>query len=145
MGINISGIEETKAQMRAVINHLESLRPMQKICEDVKERVLKRTAASRDYRNMKFAPYSAKYAKRKRSTKVDLRLTGEMLNSMKARAINPRRGVVELTTKELIANIHTQGIGKQPQRDFFDITPTALQEFVTKHHDNKIMEILGRR
>ena len=144
MGINISGVEETKAQIRAVINHLESLGPMKRICEDVKKRVLKRTAASRDYKNLKFAPYSAKYAKRKKSTKVNLRLTGEMLNSMKARAISARRGVVELTAKELIANIHTQGIGKQPQRDFMDITKTALQEFVKKHHDDEIMRILGR-
>lgn len=144
MGINISGVQETKAQLRAILNHLESSEPMQKICEDVKGRILKRTAASRDFRNMKFAPYSAKYARKKGSTKVNLKLTGEMLNSMKARTINPRRGVVELTAKELIANIHTQGIGKQPQRDFFDITPTALQEFVTKYHDNKIMEILRR-
>lgn len=145
MGKNISGIQETKAQIRAILNHLESSEPMQKICEDVKERVLKRTAASRDYRNRKFTPYSAKYARRKGSTKVDLRVTGEMLDSIKARALNPRRGIIEVTAKQLIANIHAQGIGKQPQRDFFDITPTALQEFVTKHHDDKIMEILGRR
>ncbi len=144
MGIEISGVEQTKAQMRAVINHLESLGPMQNICKDVKRRILKRTKDSRDYRNMKFAPYSRKYAKRKGSTKVNLRMTGEMLNSMKARAINSRRGVVELTAKELIANIHTQGIGKQPQRDFMNITPTALQEFVNKHHDDEIMRILGR-
>lgn len=144
MGVNISGVQETKAQLRAILNHLESSEPMQNICEDVKERVLKRTKAGRDYRNRKFAPYSTKYARRKGSTKVNLRVTGEMLDSMKARAISARRGVVELTTKELIANIHTQGIGKQPQRNFMDITPTALQEFVTKHHDDEIKKILGR-
>ena len=144
MGTAISGVQETKAQLNAIIAFLESTEPMQKICEEVKERILKRTKASRDYRNRKFAPYSTKYAKRKGSTKVNLRVSGEMLDSMKARAISARRGVVELLAKELIANIHTQGIGKQPQRDFFDITKTALQEFVNEHYDKEIMRILGR-
>lgn len=145
MGVKATGVKELQAQIRAVLAHLESETPMLNICNDVKERVLERTAAGKDYRGRRFARYSPKYAARKGSNKVDLRLSGDMMDSIKVKVISPQRGEIRITAHELIANIHTQGIGKQPQRDFMDIPDSALQKFVNKHHDDEIMRILGRR
>jgi len=141
--------------MRQVIQLLNSNKPMENICKDVEKRILKRTDSGRDYKNLKFYPYSEKYAKRKGVGRgsVDLKLTGTMLGAIETRVLNPRHGQVLVTSKamagtsaksDMIAQIHTTGTGKQPKREFLNITPTALQEFVTKHYDNKIMEILRR-
>jgi len=129
---------------------------MANICKDVKKRILQRTDFGRDYRNRKFVPYSKKYAKRKgfgRSS-VDLKLTGTMLGAIQTRVVNPKHGQVLVTSKamagtiaksDMIAQIHTTGTGKQPRREFMNITKTALQEFVNEHYDDEIMRILGRR
>lgn len=155
MSIKITGIEETRRQLRQVNQLLGSNEPMENICKDVEERILERTESGRDYKNLKFAPYSEKYAKRKgvgRSS-VDLKLTGTMLGAIKTRVINPNHGQVLITSKamagtaaksDMIAQIHTTGTGRQPRREFMNITKTALQGFVNKHYDDKIMRILRR-
>lgn len=145
MGVKVTGAKETQDQIKAVLAHFESVKPMENICNDVKDRVLKRTATGKDYRNRKFPPYSPAYAARKGSSKVNLRLSGEMLNSIRVKVIHPQKGEVRVRSKELIANIHNQGIGKQPQREFMDIPETALQKIVNEHHDDVIQKILGRR
>ena len=48
----------------------------------LKERIIKRTKSGRDVDNQAFKPYTKEYAKKKRSNKVDLTLTGQMLNSL---------------------------------------------------------------
>jgi len=134
---------------------LGSTKPMEGIVEDVKGRIEERTAKGRDYQNRSFAPYSEAYKKRKRKSKVDLRDTGKMLGALDTQVITPIHGKVFIKSEsyggkkrartDMIANIHTTGTGKQPQRDFMDITKTALEKFVKKHYDDKIMKILGRR
>jgi len=155
MTINVTGIEEIRRQIHGINQLLDSNMPMKNICKDVEKRILERTDSGRDYKNLKFAPYSEKYAKRKRvgRSSVDLRLTGTMLGAIETRVLNPHHGQVLITSKamagtsaksDMIAQIHTTGTGKQPRREFMNITKTALQEFATKHYDDEIMRILGR-
>jgi hypothetical protein len=128
---------------------------MEGVCEDVKERIKERTGKGRDYKNRSFAPYSESYKKRKGKSRVNLRDSGRMLRALDTQVITPIRGKVFVKPEsygggkrartDMIAQIHTTGAGKQPQRDFMDITKTALKKFVKKHYDDKIMKILGRR
>lgn len=153
--MTIEGIDEVRRQLRQINQLLDSNRPMENICKDVKKRILERTDSGRDYKNLKFAPYSEKYAKRKRvgRSSVDLKLTGTMLGAIETRVINPKHGQVLITSRamagtsaksDMIAQIHTTGTGRQPKREFMNITKTALQEFVNEHYDDEIMSILGR-
>lgn len=155
MTLEISGIEETRRQLRRINQLLDSNTPMKNICKDIKERILKRTESGRDYKNLKFAPYSTKYAKRKGVgvSSVDLKLTGTMLGALETKVINPHHGQVLITSRamagtsaksDMIAQIHTTGTGRQPKREFMNITKTALQESVKEHYDDEIMRILGR-
>lgn len=48
----------------------------------LKQRIIKRTKSGHDVDNQSFKPYSKQYAKKKKSNKVDLTLTGHMLNSL---------------------------------------------------------------
>jgi hypothetical protein len=155
MSIKIMGINEVRRQIREIDHFLSSNKPMDNVCKDVEKRILKRTESGRDYRNMKFAAYSAKYAKRKGVGQgdVDLKLTGTMLGAIETKVINPRHGQILVTSKamagtvaksDMVAQIHTTGTGKQPKREFMNITKKALQDFVNKHYDNKIMKILRR-
>lgn len=155
MTIKITGIEETRRQLRELNHFLNSNKPMDNVCKDVEKRILERTEFGRDYRNRKFAPYSKKYAKRKgvgRSS-VDLRLSGTMLGAIETRVLNPHHGQVLITSRamagtsaksDMIAQIHTTGTGRQPRREFMNITKIALQKFVTKHYDDEVKRILGR-
>lgn len=153
--MTIEGIDEVRRQLREIDHFLGSNKPMKNICKDVEKRILKRTDSGRDYKNLKFAPYSEKYAKRKRvgRSSVDLKLTGTMLRAIETRVINPRHGQILITSQamagtiaksDMIAQIHTTGTGKQPKREFMNVTKTALQEFVNEHYDDEIKRILGR-
>ena len=155
MTIKITGIDALRSQLRELDHFLSSNEPMKNVCKDVADRIYKRTVFGRDYKNIKFAPYSEKYAKRKRvgRSSVDLKLTGTMLGAIETKVINPHYGQVLVTSKamagtsaksDMIAQIHTTGTGKQPRREFMNITKTALQQFATKHYDDEIMRILGR-
>lgn len=156
MGVKASGVVELKAKFRAIIDHLGSIEPMINICDDVKERIEEKTAAHKDYRSRRFAPYSKAYAKRKGVSRgaVDLRRSGTMLGALDARALNPRHGRVWIKSRsmpgtkaksDMIAQIHTTGTGKQPQREFMNIPESVLQKIVNKRHDDVIMRLLGRR
>lgn len=156
MGVKVTGVEDLQAKLHAVSAHLDSLVPMQNICDDVQKRIEENTAAHKDYRSRRFARYSEKYAKRKgvSTGAVDLHDSGTMLGSLDAKALNPRHGRVWIKSgpmpgtkanTDMIANIHTTGTGNQPQRDFMNIPDSVLQKIVNKHHDDVIMRILGRR
>ena len=47
----------------------------------IRNKIVLRTKSGKDKNNVAFKPYSFGYAKKKRSTKVDLTLSGHMLNS----------------------------------------------------------------
>ncbi len=153
--MTIEGIDEVRRQLREIAQLLRSFAPMDNIVKDVRKRILKRTDAGRDYRNRKFYPYSKKYAKKKGVgiSDVDLKLTGTMLGAIETRILSANHGQVLIMARampgtiakaNMIAQIHTTGTGKQPQREFMNITKTALQEFVNEHYDDEIKRILGR-
>lgn len=152
-GARVTGAKETIAMFRDVEKFLKSKKPMGKICEAVKGRIEKRTASGKDFSGRKFALYSESYRKRKGTSSVDLRLSGKMLGSLETKVLNPSHGRVFVKPRsyprtraktDMLANIHTTGTGKQPQREFMNITPTGLKGIVKEHYDDPIMKILGR-
>lgn len=145
MSISINGLRETRAMLNNVERFLRSTKPMKAITEDVKERVEERTAKGRDYKNRKFKPYSLAYAKKKKKTLVNLKDSGEMLGALRTQVINPKHGRVLIKGRRaIIANIHTTGTGKQPERDFMNITKTGEAKIVKEHYDDPLLKILRR-
>lgn len=53
------------------------------ILQKIRLHILKRTAAGKDTYDNAFKPYKPAYAKKKKSSKVNLRYTGHMLNDLK--------------------------------------------------------------
>lgn len=56
---------------------------LQKVLIAVRNSIKARTQSGKDFENKPFKPYKPAYAKKKKSSKVDLTLTGHMLNSLK--------------------------------------------------------------
>lgn len=154
MTVKIKGFRTTRKMLKDVELFLKSKEPMKNITEAVVEVIQDKTAKAKDYKNIGFEPYSPAYAKKKKTTHVDLRLSGTMLDSMKTKVISANHGRVFIKpagypkTKakaDMIANIHTTGTGKQPQREFMNISKSALAKINRKYYDNPIMKILKRR
>lgn len=154
MSVEIRGDREIKSMLKNVEAFLKSTKPIKGIVEDVERGVEEKTEAGKDYRGRRFVPYSAPYAKKKGTTKVDLRKSGLMMGSLKTEVLNPKHGRVKIqpvrykkgkAKTDMISQIHTTGTGKQPQREFMNITKSALAKLVKKHYDDEIMRILGRR
>lgn len=152
-GVKITGAKETAAMFRKVEAFLKDKKPMENITEGVKEKILKLTAGGKDFQGKKFQKYSTKYEKRKGQSKVDLKLSGKMLGSLETKVLTPSHGRVFVKARgyaatraktDMLANIHTTGTGKQPRREFMNITPTGLKNIVKEHYDDEIMKILGR-
>jgi hypothetical protein len=146
--INITGLAAAMAGPKAVSDFLMSTVPMQGLCDSTKAVIIEKTASGRDYMNRSFQPYSKAYAKRTGKTRVDLRVSGRMLDSITAKALSPQRGEVKVTDHALIAEFHNQGgpkSGKPPKRTFMDINPTQLAKAVKENFDDPIMKLLGRR
>lgn len=55
---------------------------LRNILEHVRISIIKRTKSGKDIELNSFKQYTSKYIKKKKSTKVDLTLTGHMLNSL---------------------------------------------------------------
>ncbi len=145
MSVSINGLGETRAMLNNVERFLLSTKPMKLIVRDVRDRIKERTASGKDYKNVTFEPYSKAYAKRKKKTVVDLDDTGKMLKALKTKVINPKHGRVFIKgNRAIIANIHTTGTGKQPEREFMNITKTAEAKIVKEHYDDPLLRILGR-
>jgi len=154
MTVKLKGFRTTKRMLHDVEAFLRSTKPMEGIVEDVAEEIQKKTARAADYKNKPFEPYSPDYAKKKKTTHVDLRLSGRMLSSMRTKVINANHGRVFIkpagypktrAKTDMVANIHTTGTGKQPQREFLNISKSAMAKIHRKNYDNPIMKILGRR
>ena len=148
-GIRIAGLNAVTRKLQAVNEFLGSTEPMQELCEDIRDLITVKTAAGKDYMNRNFEPYSEEYARRKKKTRPDLRVKGEMMNSIEAKAESPKRGYVDVRgRRQLIAFYHNEGgpkEGKPPKRRFMDISKTGLQKLVKKCFDDPIMKLLGRR
>jgi len=151
--ITITGLTEAMKMLKGVEDFLNSTAPMEATVKDVKERVLDLTDRGLDYRGRSFEPYSDSYKKTRKKeglgTKPNLRVTGEMLDGMKAEVINANHGTVKLTGRmALIGQFHSQGgprAGRPPKREFMDITDSGLAKIVKKNFDDPLMKIMGRR
>jgi len=152
MTMTVSGIMENVSLFSAIEAFLKSETPMKETVIDVKRAILELTESGKDYRGRKFAPYSKGYAKRKGTKHVDLRLSGRMLRALTAETISPTRGRVEVKARpssgtadtKMIAQIHTTGTGRQPQRDFLDITKNRQNQIIKKNYDDPLLEIARR-
>ena len=144
MTVEVSGLIPTKKMLQEISEFLESKKPMEGMVEDGKELVLEKTAKGFDYKHRKFHPYSPAYAKRKKSKTVNLRVTGDMLNSLRTEVFSHEHGQIKITNKEIIAYIHHTGTGKMPQREFMNINKSNITKLQKKHFDDPIMKILGR-
>ncbi len=148
MSVQIKGIADAIAPFKSIEAFLASKKPMQGFCDGVRERILDKTAKGQDYRSRRFKPYSKAYAKKKGSKHVNLRITGKMLDSIKSLAISPEHGKVWVQPRshgklnaDMLANIHTTGTGKQPQREFMNISAAGISELVKKHYNDPILEL----
>lgn len=153
--ITITGIPEVLNGLTQLNKFLKSTKPMELLTADVRDRILELTGKARDYRGRSFAPYSAAYAKFKKkktgSAKVNLRLSGAMLDSLSSEAESPKKGRVFVApfnygriTSEWLAQIHSQGTGPHKQREFMNITRNALNVFIKKRYDDPILNIVRR-
>ena len=155
--IQVTGIPEVLRGLEQLDKFMQSTKPMELLTGDVKERIVDLTARSLDYRGRRFAPYSTAYAKLKRrktgSAKVNLRLSGTMMNAVSTSVSNPKKGRVFVRgdsepggriSAEWLAEIHSQGTGPQKQREFLNVTKNALAEFVKKRFDDPILNIIRK-
>lgn len=153
--VTITGIPKVMREFQEINDFLRSPKPMKGIVADIKTGITEKTAAGHDYKGRNFAPYSDAY-KGKRSkagltTKPDLRVTGTMIDSITAEVIDPRHGRVAAPPvsdgkigADMLAQIHNTGTGKQPQREFMNITDNALKVITKRHYDDPILEIVRK-
>jgi hypothetical protein len=147
--INVSGLDAVRKRFKSVNDFFNSKAPVQSIVSEIKEGILTKTAQGHDYMGRNFKPYSKAYAKKKGSSRVDLRGTGEMMDSVDTEVTDPRHGRVFIRgARALIAQFHNKGgprAGRPPMREFFNISKSALQKLWTKYRDDVLMRLLGRR
>ena len=162
--VKISNIVPSRKVFQDLQKFMRSDVPMNGIIKDIKKEILRKTDRGLDYRGKKFQPLTRPYAKRKamlgRGSKANLKSTGHMLKSMRAWLRWFSHGVVEIDARpypvdpktkqssrastKVIANIHGQGTGRQPQREFMNITKNFKKKLLQKHYDKPILKILGR-
>jgi hypothetical protein len=148
MSVEIRGVTDAIAPFKNIESFLSSKKPMQGFCDGVRERILEKTAKGEDYKSRKFKPYSKAYAKRKGSKHVNLKVTGKMLDAIKSQAISPERGKIWVQPRshgklnaDMLAQIHSTGTGKQPQREFMNVSDRGISELIKKHYNDPIKEL----
>lgn len=154
MAIEVRGIRENGLLFRAIEDFLTSRKPMEKIVKAIADTIDDRTSKGKDYLNRKFEPYSEAYKKRKGSSQVDLRLSGKMLDAMKTKVISAKEGKVYIEARsyggktkaktDMIAQIHTTGTGKQPRREFMNISKSMERKIIKEHYDDPLL-VFARR
>ena len=135
---------------RNIEKFLQSKKPMTAIAKEVKETILKKTEKGHDYMGRRFEPYSEAYAKRKKKKTVNLKDSGKMLKAITTKVVTPSHGRVYIKfagspNRQIIANIHNTGTGKMPEREFMNLSDSAIKKLAKKHYDDPIMKILGRK
>jgi phage gpG-like protein len=153
MSIKITGVAEVKRMFAGIEAFLASTKPMAGIVADIKDIILIKTASGLDYMGRGFKPYSEKYAKKKKGMtatgRPNLKLSGTMLGAIKTEVRDARHGAVLVgsvgekggANSDMLAQIHTTGTGKQPQREFMNLAPSAVQKLTKKHYDDPIGEL----
>jgi hypothetical protein len=118
--ITITGLKGVLGQVAEVRALIASPKPMEGMVEDAKKVILEKTAAGKDYLHRSFSPYSKAYAKKKGSTRVDLKVSGTMLGAIKTAVLSPNHGRVFVDSvsepggkinADMLAQIHNTGTG----------------------------------
>lgn len=96
-----------------------------------------RTQSGLDFRNQPFTAYNPRYAKSEGKTLVNLTKSGDMLNLMSQKVLNPNKGIIffSRTTEAEKAERHMTGDGV-PKREFFG---------VSKKNDKNAVKIYQKR
>jgi hypothetical protein len=157
MSIKITGVAGVKRQFAAIEEFLASTKPMEGIVADIKDIILIKTSSGLDYMGRGFKPYSKAYAERKKGMtatgRPNLKLSGTMLDALKTEVIDARHGAVFVAPvgepgsnaqSDMLAQIHTTGTGKQPQREFMGISDNAIKKLTKKFYDDPILELAKR-
>lgn len=147
----ITGVPEITRGLQEVEDFLDSPEWMQNICDAIKEKILLNTDRGLDYQGARFAEY-AESTERARDRKglqtefVDLRETGRMLNSITAKAIDARHGIVTMGDSQSaeIAGYLNDGTTKMPMREFMNITDNGFNELVHQYYDDPLLVIVQR-
>ena len=151
--VSITGVREAIGELAEVRALLSSSKPMQGIVDGIVEEIKRRTATGKDYMGRNFKPYSKEYAKKKGKTRPDLRISGTMLDSIKAEVHTPQHGKVIVQPNpepdgkilaDQLAQIHNDGEGKQPQREFMNVNETVMNGLVKKNYDDPILTIVRK-
>ena len=155
--VRVTGIAPVRRIVENLKKFLASPKLMKLIVEDVDKRVDKLTASGLDYKGKAFHEYSDGYKTWKKrkygSSKVNLKASGKMLGAKKGIVHSARTGEIRIESHgtgkraktDMLANIHTTGTGKQPQREFMAITDLAINKIVKKRINDPIIKIVGRR
>lgn len=155
MTVKITGIAAARAQFAKINEFLASPKPMEGIVADIKTTILEKTAMGKDYMGRGFKAYSKAYAKKKMGMtatgRPNLKLSGTMLGALSTEVKDARHGTVFVASvsepkggaaSDMLAQIHTTGTGKQPQREFMNLATTAVKKLVKKHYDDPILELV---
>lgn len=155
MSVKITGIAEVKRQFAGIEAFLASTKPMEGIVADIKTLILVKTASGLDYMGRSFKPYSKAYKEKKMGMtatgRPNLKLSGTMLDALKTEVKDARHGAVFVSSAgepggginaDMLAQIHTTGTGKQPQREFMNLAPSAVKKLTKKYYDDEILELV---
>lgn len=149
MTVTIRGAGEARRAFRKIEEFLRSTKPMEGIVADIKETILNKTGGGHDYMGRNFKPYSKAYAKKKGTSRPDLRVSGAMLGAIKTKVLAPRHGQVYVASEgtsgnantDMLAQIHNTGTGKQPRREFMNLSKSAVQQLKKKHIDDPLLQL----
>jgi hypothetical protein len=155
MTVRITGVTEIKQKFAAIEAFLASTKPMEGIVADIKTLILVKTSSGLDYMGRGFKAYSKAYAAKKKGMtatgRPNLKLSGTMLDALKTEVIDARHGAVLVAPvgepgsnaqSDMLAQIHTTGTGKQPQREFMNLAPAAVKKLTKKYYDDPILELV---
>jgi len=146
MTVKLSGIAPTRKMLQDIERFISSTKPMKEITDDAIDIIKDKTESGLDYMHRRFEPYSSAYAKKKGRSKVNLRVTGQMLGSIVRKIINAYHGRIFIRGRRAVVGaVHNKGTRKMPQREFMNLSKSAIAKLAKKHYDDKLMKIMGRR
>jgi len=146
-----SGWDRAKKKLLQEMTKPDS-RYMANINNIIVGKIISRTKSGVDIGGMRFKPYSEKYKKKKKSSTVNLKLSGQMLSSgsFKYQTIFQGGRVMIRIWMEgghgkistgFLASVHNFGEGNMPKREFFGIDK-KITDAIKKLSTDKWREIM---
>lgn len=146
MTVKFSGIAPTRKMLQKIEKHISSPGPLEKIADEGIEIIREKTSKGLDYKHRKFEPYSKFYAQKKGSSLVNLKVTGKLLDKIRRKVMKVGHVKIYITAaRAVIGAIHSQGIGKMPKREFFNINKSNIAKLAKKYYDDPLMIIMKRK